>query len=615
MQRRPASLVASSIWSLAAFTFSISGCSRVEPADEGLQWSSKDQAAHGHLHEAPGCADHADEAEPETARADAAKKVSWKSEKKCTGKLVQVKVLGFNDFHGQLSAGRLVAGRPAGGAAVMAAYLKAAAAAAEGGALIVHAGDHVGASPPASALLQDEPAISFLNLLANKHCKGASKESAQCNVVGTLGNHEFDEGKDEMLRLVYGGNHENGPFLDENYKGAKFPYVSSNVVDAETGEHLLPPYVIRQVGKVKIGIIGAVLKETPTIVTPSGVAGLAFLDEATSINEAVRELEQKKVQAIGVTIHQGGTQTSYTGATAPGGNLSGAIVSIVGALDPEVDFVVSGHAHGFTNALVPNSAGEPVLVTQAFSASTAYGEIDLTIDDKSGEVLEKSATIVTTFADQAPGNAPDAQVFELVRAAEEVTGPLVNEVVATAAADITRAESANGESALGNLIADAQRAATGADVACMNPGGIRADLFAGEVTWGELFTIQPFGNSLVAMDLTGAQIITMLNQQWASQSFPRILKCSGLSYVWDPSIVVGMNRIVSATIGGAPLDLSATYRVTVNSFLASGGDGFTILPSGTNRVGGEVDLDALIVHVKALDQPFSAVIEGRISVL
>lgn len=169
-----------------------------------------------------------------------------------------------------------------------------------------------------------------------------------------------------------------------------------------------------------------------------------------------------------------------------------------------------------------------------------------------------------------------------------------------------------GESALGNLIADAQRWATAADIACMNPGGIRADLDAGEVTWGELFTIQPFGNGLVAMDLTGAQLLTLLRQQWVGQTFPRILKCSGLSYTWDANLPAETDRISSVMVGDSPLLADQVYRVTVNSFMAAGGDNFTVLVQGTNRVGGDVDLDALIDYIETLPEPFSAAIEGRI---
>ncbi len=594
-----------------------------------------------------------------------------------------VKVLGINDFHGQISTGRTVGGRPVGGAAVLAAYLKAAQAGFEDRTLIVHAGDHVGASPPSSALLQDEPAITFLNLLANRYCRyperdrenghdrarhagevhlapaagsgtpggdrdprggrdrqpdgrggdrdgrsghrgrdrtgSASGFDPRCNIAGTLGNHEFDEGVAEMFRLIRGGNHPTGPFLEDPWRGARFPYVSANVVDDETGRPILPPYVVKQVAGVRIGIVGAVLEETPTIVTPSGVAGVRFLDEADAINASVRKLKAEGVRAILVLIHQGGSQTSYTGPTRSGETVTGAIVPIVARLDDEVDVVVSGHSHSFTNAIVRNERGAEILVVQSFSSGTAYSDIDLLIDPATGDVEAKSASIVTTWADEGPGLAPDPAAAALTAAAEQRVAPLVNRVVGTAPADVTRAENPAGESALGNLIADAQRAAMGTDLAFMNPGGIRADIAAGEVTWGDLFTVQPFANDLVRMDLTGAQIYTLLEQQWAGQPFPRILKPSGLTWVWDAARPVG-SRVVAVCLGlvaectaANSIDLTATLSVTVNSFMAAGGDNFTVLTQGTNRTVGPVDLDALVTYIEGpLGGIVRAEIEGRI---
>jgi 5'-nucleotidase len=276
-----------------------------------------------------------------------------------------------------------------------------------------------------------------------------------------------------------------------------------------------------------------------------------------------------------------------------------------------VDVVVSADRHRFTNAFLKNQNGKPILVTQAFSAGTAYADIDLEISRASRDVIAKSAVIVTTWADAGPGLTPDAAAAQLTADAEAKVAPVVNQLIGTAAADITRTANPAGESALGNLIADAQRAAMGTDFAFMNPGGIRDNIAAGEVTWGELYTVQPFGNDLVRMDLTGRQIHELLEQQWAGQPFPRILQISGLSYTWDAAAPVG-SRVVAVQRGGAPLDLNATYTVTVNSFLADGGDNFTVLRAGVNRVVGPVDLDALIAHIKALPQPFSAAIEGRI---
>ncbi len=592
-------------------------------------------------------------------RAQAATRTYWRAEHAANPKSwVRFKILGFNDFHGQLEP-RTLFGRPVGGAAVLASYLRAETASADDGAIIVHSGDHVGATPPVSALLQDEPSISFLNMLANKHCaevegddddeddrpgKKTEKHHAKegrhhveegkhramtgrrfdderfdprCNIVGTLGNHEFDEGVDEMLRLINGGIHANGPFLDANYGGAVFPYVAANVVDSRSGKPLLPPYVIKRIGGVPVAFIGAVLTETPTIVTPTGVAGVTFLDEAESINSYVPELKARGVRAIVVNIHQGTSQRYFSGSTDPEPqDVGGSIGPIISALDDEIDIVVSGHWHRFTNALMANKNGKQILVTQAFSRSTAYADIDVAIDPHSRDIVEKSAEIATTWGDQGPGLSPDEDVAELVAEASAIVQPLVERVIGQSAADILRATSAAGESALGNLIADAQRAAMGTDIAFMNPGGIRADIAVGPVTWGELFTVQPFNNDLVKMELSGAQIIALLDQQWAGQPYARVLKASGIRYTWqenDPTQFAD-NTVLPASIviNGQPLDSSAIYTVTVNSFLAAGGDNFSVLPTGGNRVIGPVDLDALITHVQGLSQPFSATIEGRI---
>ena len=576
----------------------------------GIAWAEPHQ---GH--------DHSEDEDSTQQRAHAAERVEWRAEG--VADTLRVKLLSINDFHGQLSAGRRVSNRPVGSASVLTAYLKAAQAGMEDKTVIVHAGDHAGASPASSALLQDEPAIMFLNQLANDHCRYPEREHEhdrhehadrhhQCNLVGTLGNHEFDEGVTEMQRLLGGGNHASGPFLEDPWRGARFPYVSANVVNAKTGKPILPPYVIKKIDGMPIAFIGAVLKATPTIVTPSGVAGVKFLDEAEAINHYIPELRKKNVRAIVVLIHQGGRQITYTGATTPGAPaVSGDIVDIVMRLHDEVDVVVSGHWHSFTNAILNNRNGKPILVTQAFSSGTAYADIDLDISRASRDVVAKSAAIITTWADTGPGLAPDTAAAQLTAAAEAKVAPLVNQVIGVAAADITRTENGAGESALGNLIADAQRAALGTDFAFMNPGGIRADLAAGEITWGELFTVQPFGNSLVKMDLTGQQVYALLEQQWAGQPFARILKTSGLIYQWNAAAPAG-SRVVAVYRNGALLEPAAVYTVTVNSFLADGGDNFTLLRNGGNRIGGPVDLDALIAYLQSIPQPFTATIEGRI---
>jgi 5'-nucleotidase len=524
---------------------------------------------------------------------------------------VRVQLLSFNDFHGQISAGRKVAGRPVGGAAVLAAYLEAEQRAFRGTTFIVHAGDHVGASPPASALLQDEPAVAFLNMLGNKHCR--ARRDPRCNVIGTLGNHEFDEGVSELMRLLRGGNHVRGPFLDPRYHGALPEYVCSNVVDAEGGKTLLEPFVVRKAQGVPIGFIGAVLKDTPSVVTPSGVAGVRFLDEAESINAQVAALRRRGVETIVVLLHQGGRQTSYAGptqlrVTGPGG----AIAEIVKRLDSAIDVVVSGHAHAFTNAFIDNAAGKRILVTQAFSASTAYGDIELTIDPRTRDVVESSAAVITTFADEGPGLHPDQRVAALVKTAEDRVAARVQQVVGSAPHALSRTPNAAGESALGNLLADAQRAAMQSDIAFINPGGIRADLPVGPVTWGQLFTVLPFGNHLVRMQLLGSEIAALLEQQWSGQPFARVMQVSGLGYSWNPSANPGERVTEIHMPGGKPFDRNATYSVTVNSFMAAGGDNFSIFTRGRDPTFGPIDLDALVEYVKGSAQSFDRKVEGRI---
>jgi 5'-nucleotidase len=370
-----------------------------------------------------------------------------------------------------------------------------------------------------------------------------------------------------------------------------------------TGDTLIRPFIVKKVRGVSVGFIGAVLKETPTIVTPTGVAGLKFLDEAEAINTQVVALKALGVRAIVVTIHQGGFQTSYTGPTRPASMLTGGpeIQSIVNRLDDEVDLVVSGHTHAFTNALLPNAHGKSILVVQAFSSSTAYDDVDLLIDPVTGDVVSKTAQVVTTFGDAGPGLTPDPAVNAIVSAAVTKVAPLVNQVFGTANVPLTRAQNAAGESPLGDLIADAQLAAMsglGAQFAFMNPGGIRADLAAGPITFGQLFTIQPFGNTMVKLEMTGAQIVQVLEQQWQLTGPTRMLQISGFDYTWDPARPVG-SRIVQVRLGGTPVDPAATYVITCNNFLATGGDAFTAFTLGRNQVGGPVDLDALIDYVEA----------------
>ena len=508
---------------------------------------------------------------------------------------LKVKILAINDFHGQLSP-KTVSGRPAGGAAALASYLKdAQKLMVPESTIIVSDGDLVGASPANSALLQDEPTIQFMNTLANSYCL-PDKMNSRCNIVATVGNHEFDEGTTELLRLLNGGNHANGPFIEHPYSGAHFPSVAANIIVTATGKTLLPPYVIKTVRNTPIAFIGAILKDTPNIVAPAGVAGLTFLDEATAINSYVPELKAKGVKAIVVLIHQGGTDVD----------------TIVAQLDGEVDVVISGHSHIFTNKLVKNAGNKDVLVTQAYSAGTAFANIDLEIDPVNKDIVKKSAVITTTYDDVAPGNAPDAAVAAIVAQADAMVASKVNVVVGQSANVITRNQNPAGESALGDLIADSQRAYEGTDFAFMNPGGIRADLDKGPVTWGALFTIQPFGNQMVTMTLTGQQIYDVLAQQWSTPASPKMLQIAGLTYSWTNNAPGTAGTITEVRKNGVAIDKSATYTVTANNFLWGGGDGFTVFKLGGSPVVGAADIDVLVNYIKGLPAGFDQLIEDRI---
>lgn len=410
----------------------------------------------------------------ESLRRLAEERLAWVAPGCLKNPTVQVKILAINDFHGQITAGKKVSGHPVGSAPVLASYLAEAQKGWEGRTIITEDGDLMGASPPESALLQDEPSIAFFNMLGNRALKlkkDLLKPGLQAklgvdpgywnplsNLVGVVGNQEFDKGKDELQRRLYGGNFvapansnaTSGPFLENPWKGAKYPTLAANVVATDTGKHILPPYVIKLVHGMPIGFIGAVLKDTPTMVMPQGVSMLTFLDEAPAINEQVKILKRQNVHAIVVLLHQGAFESSYTGPTPtdptkiPPLTSADPLMKILNDLDDEVDVVITGHTHSFANALVKNKNGATFLVTQAYSAGTAYGDIELGIDLRNKNVVSKSASIITTYADAGPGLTPDPTAASLVSAASNMVAPLTSQVVGTAAADLTRTQTGAG---------------------------------------------------------------------------------------------------------------------------------------------------------------------------
>jgi 5'-nucleotidase len=526
------------------------------------------------------------------------------------GTAVTLHVLTFNDFHGNLQTPASPDGlRPAGGAAVLAAYLKTGRARDPAGTLIIHAGDLLGASPPVTRLLQNEPAIQFLNLLADAHCPygvatrfysaaGWREHPDTCQVIGTPGNHEFDAGPEELLRLLNGGNAKAGPFLENPWRGSRVPYVCANVLDRRTGHTLLPPYAVVVVRGVPVGVIGAVLKETPTLVPAWATADLQFTDEAAAINAAARELQAQGVHTLLVTIHQGVVPIGGE----HGFSWRGPLLRIVAQLDPGIDVVISGHTHNFTNALWPDHAGHPVLVVQDFSYGMAFGDLTLKLDPHNGRVLAKSARVLPAWADAGAGLHPDPAVARLTREAMAAVGPRVARVIAHSDLALTRSMSAAGESVLGDFIADAQRAAVHADIGLMNPGGLRADLSAGTVTWGDILTVHPFGNRILALNMTGAQLLRTLEEQWSADPavLPRVLKTSGLYYQWDPAQPAGSHVVRACDSHHQPLRATALYRVAVNDFLVGGGDDFRGFGGLPVAQVGPLDAEALESYLKSL---------------
>lgn len=491
---------------------------------------------------------------------------------------IHIQLLGVNDFHGQLNVTREMNGRSVGRADYLAAYLKNRKAENKN-TLIVHAGDMVGASAPVSSFLQDEPTIEVLNQIGFD--------------VGTLGNHEFDQGLEEMKRLIQGGYNRKS----EYFKGVQFPYLSANVLNTKTNTPIFSPYKITIIDNIPIGFIGVVTDDTPTMVDPKMIDGVKFIDEVTAINQVVDELKKRGVKAIIVLAHIGGKQSS------PISQATGEIVNIAKRVDDEVDVIFAGHSHSFLNTEVDGK-----LLVQAESYGTAFSDVDLEIDRVTKDIVNKNAEIVVTYQDAIK---PDPKITAIIEKYEAMVNDVVNEVVGTAASDITGIQNENGESALGNLIADSERAVMNTDFAFMNPGGIRADIQNGTVTFEDLLTILPFHHNLVKMTLTGAQIRQVLNQQW-QQGQVRMLQVSGLKYTWKKTNV-GSDKIVDLFAeDGTPIHPKKTYTVTVTNYLANGGDNFTVFQNGTKREIGPVDVEGLKVYIKQFPQTFQSFNDGRI---
>ena len=523
---------------------------------------------------------------------------------------VDVRILAINDFHGNLRPppGGISIADPtektrkitvaAGGAEHMATLVKQLRQGARN-TIFVAAGDLIGASPFLSAMFHDEPTIESLSMMGLE--------------VAAVGNHEFDEGKDELLRMQNGGCHPvdkcQGP---HPFPGAKFRYLAASTVEKQTGKTIFPPYEIREFDGIPVAFIGLTLKGTADIVSPVGIAGLEFRDEADTVNALVPEIKARGVEAIVVLIHEGGFPTGDYNE-CPG--ISGSIVDIVKKFDKAVDVVISGHTH---RAYVCEIDGR--LVTSGDKYGTIVTTIDLKLDSVTRDVISAKAdnVIVRTGA-----YAADAEQAALLASYDQFAAPIANRRAGSITETLSRAPNDAGESALGDVIADAQLAATTADtngaavIAFTNPGGVRTDIPKkddGAVSYADVFASQPFRNQLVTLTLTGAQIRNMLEQQWLDPKRPRILQVSkGFNYTWDNAKPDG-ERVAAdrMSLNGQRIDPAANYRVTVNNYLAVGGDGFTVLKEGTAAQFGIYDVDALYGYFQA-NSPIAPASADRIA--
>jgi 5'-nucleotidase len=530
---------------------------------------------------------------------------------------VEVQILAFNDLHGNLeppkqtvaarsSAGELVR-LPAGGVAYLAGALEVLRKG-RPHSITVSAGDLIGGSPLTSAMFLDEPTIL-----------AASRLGLGLNAVG---NHEFDRGAAELHRMQAGGCDKHTSrepcALDRPFPGASFQFLAANVRTAN-GTTLFPGTAIKPFGPVRIGFIGMTLKETGVLVTPSGVAGLTFADEAATANALVPQLRAQGADAIVLLLHQGAfTKGDWNDPTCPG--LSGDILPILDKLDPAIELVISGHTHWAYRCELPMANGRTRLLTSAGRYGTMLTDIRLTFNGvtRALEAKQAALTVVQGEPFESPRGSAALNTAFPVYPADPAIKALVDRyaaaawseaerVVARLAGVVSETEDSDLATRGGELIADSQLAWTrpkergGAQVAFMNNSGVRGDLVPradGTVTFGQLFALQPFGNNIIVMTLTGAQLERLLEEQFLDPKQPGMLMPSaGFHFTYDVRRPAG-DRIVAMTFNGRPVDPDRRYRVATNSFLAAGGDNFRVFTEGTERFDAGLDLDALEAYLK-----------------
>jgi len=517
---------------------------------------------------------------------------------------LEINLVALNDFHGHLEAGKFnyTSARDGKSATIQAGGIPAIAAALQAwrhedkDLLFVGAGDLIGASPAMSSMWADEPSITALNMMGMR--------------VSSVGNHEFDQGRHELLRQQNGGcaspRPEKACKLSLDFSGARFTYLAANVLDSATGKPFLPAYRIEEAKGVKLAFIGAVLKDTASVVMASGIAGLSFVDEADAINKTLAEVKAKGATVFVVLIHEGGsTEEAFDQPDC--GKLKGPIVGIARRLDPALRLIISGHTHKGFQCKVDGR-----VITQAEMGGHVLSRIALKIDPETRTLRDIAVRNVVMKQGEYPADEAVAAYLKSVKARSDAT--LARPVARVAAKSVTRKANAAGETALGDLIADAVLAATreqGARIAFMNVGGMRKDLDVGEnlvSTYGQAQIVLPFANTLVLMDMTGAQIRALLEQQWTRPDVDadrRVLQVSrGFSYQWNDELPPGQKVLAgSMKLDGVPLDEARTYRIVANNFLAEGGDNFHLFAQAANKMNTQIrDIDAFVAHLVKSDR-------------
>nr|WP_258562740.1 5'-nucleotidase C-terminal domain-containing protein [Nocardioides sp. MAH-18] len=510
-----------------------------------------------------------------------------------------VSIVGLNDFHGQLDPTTFLydgINSLVGGAAFLGTMFDEELDALPGDGLILAGGDNVGASPPNSALLEDKPAIDV--------------ENAWGLDATSYGNHEFDYG---VARLL------------EHQERADFPFLATNIVDSATGK--APPWVtpskVFWVNGVKVGVIGAELKDTPELVSAGATAGLTFLDEAPRIAAESERLRRKGVKVQVVVIHQGTATGANPTGNAAGTEWAGPIIGIADALqDTTIDAMVVGHTHRVSNLM----RGD-ILITEGFNAGATYSVLQLMV--KGGDVAwAGGATRVAK--DIGVAARPDVQA--IIDKANADTAPLRNQVIGSQVADIRRAPNRDAESAMGNLVTDAMRLKyPGVDGAFTNSGGLRADLVfsppsageaPGQITWGEMFAVLPFGNRTTIITLTGAQLRAAYLNGFSAVCNPaintgRFPQLSGLKVTYHCAgttpVIDGMWKTPNGAGGPqVPIGDADPVRFVTNDFMYTGGDGYTMFAQGTDVQQPGDDLRQVATDYVTANSPVNPVVEGRI---